>query len=313
MNARTVTGSIAEQPATAAKARRVAAGWFVAGGLTSIVLMVRDYLSPWGRLWAMWFALWIGFKWLTLLSLRTQRTRNVPVTRLFSYLFLWHGTDPTPFLGPSRPITSSPRTLVGNGARNILCGALILWWLAQAVWLRDWPLAQAWIGMVALGLLLHLGIVDWVTAFWQWRGYRVERLFKFPLAATSVTEFWGGRWNLAFTQLTRTNIFRPLVRRFGGTIGTLAGFLFSGALHELVVSFPAGACYGLPTLYFAVQGACIVVERMWLHDTVWMRNRALAWCWTCLVVVGPLPMMFHPPFLLRLVLPLLRVLGVAVR
>jgi alginate O-acetyltransferase complex protein AlgI len=259
----------------------------------------------------MWLALWIGFKVLTLLSVRPGRLRDGSPLRILAYTFLWHGTDPAPFLERPRRVDVSPRILLFNGARNMCCGALVLWMLSWATWLRDAPLAQAWIGLVGLGLLLHLGVVDWVTAFWQWRGTAVERLFRFPLGATSVADFWGGRWNLAFTHLTHRAIFRPLVRRFGSTWGTMAGFLFSGALHELVVSFPAGAGYGLPTLYFTLQGVCVALERRWLRRTVGLRNKATAWLWTCAAVLGPLPMMFHPPFLREIVLPLLRWCGAA--
>src|SRR5205814_7693967 len=82
-----------------------------------------------------------------------------------------------------------------------------------------------------------------------------------PLWSTTVSEGWGRSWNAAFNRIALDVVFRPLARRRGTMIATLAAFLVSGLIHELVISLPAGADYGLPTAYFLLQGIGILTER----------------------------------------------------
>ena len=124
---------------------------------------------------------------------------------------------------------------------------------------------------------------------------------RWPVAATSLGDFWGRRWNTAFRDLTHRFLFRPLAARLGPRAGLAAGFAFSGVVHDIVISVPAGGGYGGPTLYFALQGLGLLVERrMW-------RGRAF----TAVVVVGPAWALFHPPFVLNVVVPFLAAIGAA--
>jgi alginate O-acetyltransferase complex protein AlgI len=92
------------------------------------------------------------------------------------------------------------------------------------------------------------------------------------------------------------NVHRPLRRRVGET-GALAGsFLASGILHELVISVPVRAGYGLPTLYFALHGALVLIERK--------IGRPLGRTWTLFWLGAPLLLVFHLPFLRGIVWPL---------
>jgi alginate O-acetyltransferase complex protein AlgI len=82
-----------------------------------------------------------------------------------------------------------------------------------------------------------------------------------------------------------------MARRFGVAAGVWGVFLVSGLAHEAVISVPAGAGFGGPTLYFAVQGAAMLWESgSPAGSGVWRRLRALA------VLVVPLPLLFHASF-----------------
>lgn len=54
-------------------------------------------------------------------------------------------------------------------------------------------------------------------------------------------------------------ILRSGKRVLGPRRAFFAAFLFSGVLHEVAITFPVGIGYGLPTLYFAIQGLTVEV------------------------------------------------------
>ena len=70
-----------------------------------------------------------------------------------------------------------------------------------------------------------------------------------------------GEWNLAFSEMTAVAVYRPLSAPLGRGTATLGAFLFSGVLHELAISLPVLAGFGLPSLYFALHGLLVLVKR----------------------------------------------------
>ena len=136
-------------------------------------------------------------------------------------------------------------------------------------------------------------------------------IMNWPIVSVSLTEFWGRRWNLAFRDLTHRFLFHPLIGRLGAVPALLVGFFVSGLVHDLVISWPAGGGWGLPTGYFVLQGAGIVVER-----SRWGRElglgRGLIGRLYCLLLIGlPSPLLFHPEFLNRVIVPFLAAIGAA--
>ena len=87
--------------------------------------------------------------------------------------------------------------------------------------------------------------------------------------------------------------------------------LFIGivVVHDLVISWPAGTGFGLPTLYFLLQFIAMMFQRSATAKrlgvgTGW-GGRLLAW----LVIVGPAPLLlFHPPFVERVIIPFIDLL-----
>jgi D-alanyl-lipoteichoic acid acyltransferase DltB (MBOAT superfamily) len=130
-----------------------------------------------------------------------------------------------------------------------------------------------------------------------------------PIASTGLGEFWGRRWNTAFRDLTHRFLFRPLTRRFGVRGGIAAGFVFSGLVHELVISVPAGGGHGGPTLFFAAQGIGILIERSRFGREAGLARGARGWLFTMLLLVLPAPILFHAPFVQRIVIPFMRAVG----
>ena len=92
---------------------------------------------------------------------------------------------------------------------------------------------------------------------------------------------------------------------------TFATFIASGLVHDLVISVHAAGGYGLPTAYFAAQGAALLLERSSL-GRAWGLGRGLAGrAFAAACVVAPLPWLFHPTFVRNVVVPLLTATGAA--
>src|SRR5439155_22786219 len=137
------------------------------------------------------------------------------------------------------------------------------------------------------------------------RGVAVEPIMQHPLGATSLADFWG-RWNRGFRDLAFRLIFRPLHRRIGVVGATLATFLFSGLVHDLVISVPARGGYGLPTLYFLIQGIGVVFEKSSIgRKTHPLILRALLY----VILLAPLGLLFHSAFVYRVFVPFIVTIG----
>jgi hypothetical protein len=80
-------------------------------------------------------------------------------------------------------------------------------------------------------------------------------------------------------------------------------------VHDLVISLPAGGGYGGPTLFFVIQGAALLAERSGLGKAAGLGRELRGWLFTMLVLAAPAGLLFHSPFVTRVVLPFLRVIG----
>ena len=86
-------------------------------------------------------------------------------------------------------------------------------------------------------------------------------------------------------------------------------FVISGLIHDLVISLPARGGYGLPTAYFLIQAAGVMIER-----TPWAKRLGAGrgfrgWVFTALIVAGPAFWLFHPAFVRNIALPMLHAIG----
>ena len=99
--------------------------------------------------------------------------------------------------------------------------------------------------MIGMILILHFGLFDLAAIAWRIAGINANPIMNAPFKSSSLSEFWGRRWNGAFNQLVLNIFFRKLSRSIGTVRAALTAFLLSGLLHELVISLPAGAGYVL--------------------------------------------------------------------
>ena len=144
--------------------------------------------------------------------------------------------------------------LLRRGAVNAAAGvALVV--LARATWLTTESRFAATVPLlVGLSLCLHFGIGSLLAGGWRLRGVAADAPFRAPLRSKSLAEFWARRWNVGFSEMTATLLYRPLSERLGKSPALLMGFVWSGLLHEMAISVPVRAGFGLPTLYFLLHG-----------------------------------------------------------
>ncbi|HVV01667.1 MAG TPA: MBOAT family protein, partial [Verrucomicrobiae bacterium] len=281
-------------------------GWTTAALPGLLALVLGGALPAWVRMWTTAFALFVGAKWITILGF-VRDGHRISAGRLLAYGLLWPGMDARAFCGAKINLPTPAREWA-LAVLNILFGAGVLWLATTRNGMTD-PLATGWIGMVGIVLLLHFGFFHLLSLFWRAMGINARPLMHYPIAAPSLDRFWGTRWNTAFSDLTREHLWKPLTRRMGGRFATLTAFLISGALHELVISVPARGGYGLPTLFFGVQGTALLFERSKAGAKLGIRSGLNGWLFTLLVAGFPAVILFHPPFIHNVILPMLHAIG----
>jgi hypothetical protein len=287
--------------------RAAARGWLALVLLPAATLLLVPADWPrWTLMWALAAALFAGVKWLTW---RQRPPSAAPGWLHAAYLVAWPGLDAAGFLGPRDATPAPPREWLAASAKLALGMAVLVGGTRLAA--AAPPYLVGWIGMIGLVMVLHFGAFHLISCAWRGAGVRARPLMSRPLAATSVTDFWGRRWNTAFRDLTHRFLFRPLARGLGPRTAILAGFAFSGLVHDLVISVPARGGYGGPTAFFALQGLAILAERSRPGQRLGLGHGRRGWAFTMLVLALPVCGLFHPPFVLGIVLPFLRDVGIS--
>lgn len=270
--------------------------------LPALALALRPRIPEWGAMWLLGYSIFLAFKILTLRSLPSPPR---PLAGL-AYATLWVGMDAERFL--RRPAAASSRRDWLLASLKTFLGVALVWGVARLAYPVH-ALLGGWTGIVGLGFILHFGGFHLLALAWQAAGFDAVHIMKSPLLARSVGDFWSARWNLAFRRLAHDYVFVPISRRAGARAAELAAFVFSGLLHEAVISVPARGGYGLPMLYFLIQWLGAGFERSPLGRRLGLRQgwrgRLFAW----LVTAAPAFILFHPPFVLHVILPFLRAVG----
>ena len=261
----------------------------------------------WAQMWTLAMAIYIGCKWLTW---QLTAVRHVPVWKHCAYLFAWPGMDAASFLedGPS----SNPSQCRYNewiaATAKLTFGVALLFGVARMI-PPQYEYVVGWIGMIGIVLILHFGVFHLLSCSWRSTGVQARPLMNRPLASTSLSEFWGRRWNSPFRDLTYRFLFRPSASWLGPRWGILVGFLFSGAIHDLVISVPARGGYGGPTIFFAIQGAAMVIERSGFGRQLGLGSAWSGRWFAMSVLLAPAGLLFHRPFVVGIIVPFMRVLG----
>ena len=192
---------------------------------------------------------------------------------------------------------------------NVAAGAALLL-LASRVLPAATPRAvRFWVALVGVCMVFLVARLDFYALVFRWLGFAVEKLWDCPVAATSLGDFWGRRWNRIVSGFLREVVFTPVARRAGARAALLAVFLYSGLYHEMV-SFMAGSGYGGPTAYFLVQYLGVAAENSGPGRRVLRGRPWLGRAWTLAVVVAPLGLLLHRGFVEGYLVPMLAEAGV---
>jgi alginate O-acetyltransferase complex protein AlgI len=262
------------------------------------------------RMLAIIAALLYAMKAVVAVEAQASGGRRLSCWRWLGFAALWPGMRPGPFTRPgSCPLPGAGR-LLGMGLIRLASGSSLVA-LARLAWVGTGSrLLATVLLLLGLSLVVHFGIFNLLAGAWRLAGVDCRPLFLAPLRSTSLAEFWGRRWNLAFSQMAALAVYQPLVRRYGRGLALAASFLGSGLLHELAISVPVGAGYGMPLGYFALHGVLSMIEgRLARAGHPIDRLPWVGRVWTLVWLVLPLPVLFHPPFIAGVLWPLIGILG----
>lgn len=225
--------------------------------------------------------------------------------RWLAFAAAWPGMRPSLFAGLGTRSLPGGFRLMASGAVRLAAGAL-LFLAARRAWADGHAIIATALALPALSLILHFGIFNILAGAWRLLGARCDALFRAPLRSRSLTEFWGRRWNLAFSEMTALGIYRPLEPQVGRPAAMATAFLASGLLHEIAISLPVNRGFGLPLAYFALHGLLRLAEQgLERAGHPISRHAWIGRAWTIFWLVLPLPILFHRPFLAAVVWPLL--------
>ena len=213
------------------------------------------------------------------------RNRKLSWSSWLMFAYLWFGMDPGAFL-VRRKMEWKSHALVGSLCLLAGCVGVYICYLLDV--------RNVVILFICMSIGFHFGILRLMTAFWRMQCFPVKLLFRNPLAMRGFRDFWGKRWNLAYSQMMARAVKKPLTPVLGDKGSMFAVFLVSGLLHELAITVPVGGGYGWPTAFFIIHGVICLLEK---KDSIYMGV-------VCgVVLVLGVPYLFGQKFLEEIIIP----------
>lgn len=281
--------------------------WIPLLTLSSVsIAFSRHHLPDWAFMFVISFSIFFGFKWLTYRrALIKGASPDLKIS--LGYICAWVGMDAISFLNRQVKIRNPKITEWAAALLKTFLGGMIIWLLPKQFY-PQCSLLAGYIGLAGFIIMIFFGVFHIISLAWRQNGINARPLMNSPLTARSLSDFWSNRWNLAFRDLDRVFIFRPVVKRAGVASATMAAYLFSGLLHDLVISLPAEAGYGLPTLYFLIQAGGVLIEKSGRGIRTGLNRGLKGWLFAVLFVLIPAGILFHPPAVENIIIPLMVVI-----
>lgn len=262
---------------------------FPVGTVTAVHFLCRDESAVF-RMFALIAVLFIGMK---IVAASADKSERISWTRWGLFCFSWIGMRPYVF--SKKADAAFPfRKYVRSGLNYFAFGLIILFGVKLLTASGFDPFASpvayyssSLVLLTGLSLTLHYGLLQLNAGLLRRMGYPAYRLFKNPWKARSLRDFWGNRWNRAFSEMTATAVYKPLSHRVGRPIAVLFTFIISGLLHEVALTLPVRANYGFPLMYFTLHGLLV------LSEPIIFGNRKPGILWVVAWLILPLPLLFH--------------------
>lgn len=277
--------------------------WSTSIATVAVAVLITAHQLPLMRMLIIVFLQLLSMK--IIVAVETYSGENK--LKIFQWLAFssWFGMRPVLFEklpSPSLPYID----LVMKGLSRIVIGFFLLYLSAIA---ERYPEGERFffpqlLLLVGLSLILHFGILNLSAAAWRSKGVDAPELFRAPYKSRSLKEFWGKRWNIAFSEMTALIAYRPLRTGIGTEKAVIASFLLSGLLHEIAISFPVRSGYGLPMAYFAIHAAVMHLEATSPVVQKIIAHRILSHAWVMAFLILPMPLLFHREFILNVLIPL---------
>lgn len=291
--------SVASQPV----ARRVA--WSICIATVIFASLVTTNASPLVRMVAIVSLQLLSMKIIVAVESYPGKMK-LNLLQWSAFALGWFGMRPALFEVFPAPSQRLPyATTAIRGLSRIILGLLLVY-LSAVIEARNsaLKLLADLALLVGISLTLHFGILNLSTAYWRWWGVNVKELFRSPYKSHSLNEFWGKRWNMAFSEMTTLIAYRPLKFKFEKTGAMMTSFLLSGILHEIAISLPVKAGYGLPMLYFTLHGMLMYAEEKNSFVQKILANKVLSHLWVLGWLILPIHLLFHPAFMEGVLKPL---------
>lgn len=271
-------------------------------------LAIPQSLNGWVVMWTISVLLYVILK---LLSWCSARRADAPLWKHWAYLLAWPGMDAEAFLFKSLDgkVSSARVSEWCFAFAKFASGLLLVFAFIPTIGIGS-PFFVGWLGIVAMILSLHMGLIHLLSCWWRSCGAYAAPIMNWPILATGLADFWGQRWNLAFRDLTHRFVFRPLAKRHGMKTALVVAFVLSGLIHDLAISIPAQGGYGLPSLYFCLQGLGVLFEKSRLGKRIGLGSGLHGRCFAMLCLLAPIQLLFHRNFVVGVFYPFLQFLGV---
>jgi hypothetical protein len=281
-----------------------ALAWSTSVATVAISVLVTAHQLPLLRMLIIVFLQLLSMK--IIVAVETYSGENkLNIFQWSAFSLGWFGMRPVLFEklpSPSLPYID----LVMKGLSRIVIGFFLLYLSTIA---ERYPEGERFffpqlLLLVGLSLILHFGILNLSAAAWRSKGVDAPELFRAPYKSRSLKEFWGKRWNIAFSEMTALIAYRPLRTRIGIEKAVIVSFLLSGLLHEIAISFPVRSGYGLPMLYFVIHATVMHLEATSPVVQRIIGHRILSHAWVMVFLILPMPLLFHREFMLNVLIPL---------
>jgi len=185
--------------------------WLLALPIVVAGCLSCSFLSPIGQFVASAVAIFVVVKVEAARNFVRLSHRQLTLLEVASWMTCWPGLDAAAFFTRRADLEAASqaewlwsviKTLGGLGCWLIVAPRLVV----------THQLLASWVALLGLLFTFHFGGFHVLTLLWRRAGRDLRPLMQSPIAASSLSDFWGRRWNRAFRDFAHESVFKPLVR-----------------------------------------------------------------------------------------------------